>query len=405
MDFEQKINFLNQPETQHFIAQNADKEVNLLVLNNKKYSKEEIQIIAQQIEGRKRLLKKIPLWQSFSTLIYPPTLSTEQASSWTTAQWKAQFLQSFNSLLDLTGGIGIDCFAFAKTIKQVYYNESQAELNQTVQYNFKLLGIENVAFYQQDAQTLLQNTTQTFDCLYADPARRDEANHKIVQLQDCQPNIIQLLPIIFSRTTHFLLKTSPMLDIQQAVSQLKAVDTVFILAINNEVKELLFWLKKDTPQNNTSYNIQTLHWHHQQLDTLTAPSDIEKEQNTTYSSPLQYLYEPNAAILKAGWFKWIAQHYQLHKLDPNTHLYTSDTLHKDFQGRIFQIKKKVAYQKKELHTHLPELKANIATRNFPDSVATFRKKMNLKEGGNLYLWGIKTEGKVQVLITEKVSIS
>ncbi len=339
--------------------------------------------LVAQLEAKKKSQDKLPTWFHSAHIYYPNKLNIEQTSSEATAKYKAQIV-SGKSLADLTGGFGVDCYFFSQKMDSVVHCEINPELSEIAAHNFKVLGRENINCFAVDGMDFLKTTTQTFDWIYIDPSRRNDKKGKVFLLADCLPNLPENLDLIFQKTQNVLLKTSPLLDIKQGISELDHVKEVHVVALNNEVKELLFVLEKDVVG---SIAVQTVNIINGKEDKFRFV--LEDEQNSTVAlgEPSAYLYEPNAAILKSGGFKSIGAAYQLHKLHPHSHLYTSPTL-VDFPGRSFIIEKVLPYSKSAMKA-LGITKANITTRNFPLSVADLRKKHKIKDGGETYLFFTK----------------
>jgi 16S rRNA G966 N2-methylase RsmD len=356
--------------------------------------------LVRQIQARQKARIKLPEWADNPDLIFPPALSVEQASSARTAAFKAS-LVSGQRLADLTGGFGADTAAFASRMAQVDYVERNAQLAAVVSYNLQQLGIANVTVHPAEAVAFLHNTPQQFDWLYLDPARRDTAARKTFRLQDCEPDVAKLLPLLLSKTDKILLKTSPMLDIEQAILELGHVRRLWVLAVDNECKEVLYELGQEAAVDPERYAINLRRdgsQHEFRVNRAREARAIPR-----YAEAQQFLYEPNAAVLKAGAFRSIGTAFELLKLHQHSHLYTSDTLRPDFPGRVFRV---LAVEKADgaaLKAHLgPEARAHVTTRNFPDSVADFRRRTGIREGGDIYLFATTDlRGRLVVLVCEK----
>lgn len=397
---ESDIKFLLSEDVQQYVDDNLNKDVATLLLAASPYSKAEKTAIVSQIQARRKAQTKLPVWFANSQIIYPALLSMEQCSSETSATYKAQLL-SGRTMADLTGGLGVDCYYFSKHFGKVHYIEQQEELAAIVQHNLAVLGVTNIQVHQQTAEYFIEHLEEKLDVIYLDPARRDNAKNKVFRLEDCTPNLLELLPKIWQKTEQVLVKLSPMLDIDLGVKQLKNVAKVVVVAVNNECKELLFLLKNDcgVPPVIQTVNLSTS----KPVQEFSFSKEEEIEAQIRYAEPSQYLYEPNVAILKAGAFKKVAEVFGLAKLHLHSHLYTSSTLVSDFPGRIFKVKSVCKYSKKEVVKHCPSKKANVTTRNFPDSVALVRKKLQLKDGGNDYVFCTQTQAhRALVIITERV---
>lgn len=382
-------------EIQKFINKNLHKDPVKLVLKGSSFFDVSIKEIVEQIISKKKCEKKLPTWFQSENIFYPNKLNIEQTSSEITAKYKAGLI-SGDSIIDITGGFGVDCFAFAEKFKEVTHCEINTELSAIADHNFKILGIENIKIIAKSGMDYLDSSDKTFDWIYADPSRRNDKKGKVFLLEDCLPNIPKNLEALFQFTNNILLKTSPVLDISSAVFELKYVKEIHIIAIQNEVKEVLYILEK---KYNERIQFKTINITKEQ-DQIFEFNVMDEEVN--YSHPLKYLYEPNAAILKAGGFVEVSVMLNIPKLHIHSHLYTSKQLI-DFPGRRFNILKNIPYNKKGLLKLISSKKANITTRNFPETVAQIRKKTGLKEGGDIYLFfTTNLEGDRKVLICEKI---
>lgn len=393
------IDKLLNKEVQKFIQDHLHDDPVSLMLQANKYTHLPLKEIADQIKARQRLKNKLPEWVQNEKIIFPASLSQEQSSSQKTAIYKSKLI-SGNSIADLTGGAGVDTWYFSKVFNKVNYIEPNNELFKITRYNLSALGGSNIQYFNQKAEDYLENNIET-DWIYLDPDRRGSNNRKFYVLTDCVPDVLKLLNIIWLRTSSILIKTSPMLDIKGTVNQLENVVSLHVVAVENDVKEVLYILnKKEKDDNLKVYTVNFLNDGSQHL--FQFDFYVEKEIQPHCSPIKKYLYEPNAAILKAGAFRSIAQQFEISKLHPNTHLYTSDKLI-DFPGRIFKVNDVIPFQKKQLLSILPEKKANITTRNFPISVEAIRKKTGIKDGGNIYLFGATDlKDKPIIIICDKI---
>ena len=371
-------NILNT-EIQAFITAHLRSDITKLILKGSPYENVSIQEIAEQIESKKKCEKKLPTWFSTENIYYPNKLNIEQTSSEITAKYKAS-LVSGNSLIDITGGFGVDAFYFSQKVKNVTHCEINEELSKIVSHNLKQFGIKNIENYIGDGLTYLEKSVSKFDWIYSDPSRRNDAKGKVFLLEDCLPNIPENLDLLFEKSDHILIKVSPILDIKSAINELNFVKEIHVIAIENEVKELLFVLEKNYTQQ---IDIKTINSN--KIKNQCFNFDLSSEVSATYSEPKKYLFEPNAAILKSGAFNQISEQLKIDKLHQHSHIYTSDKLI-DFPGRKFEIKHKISYDKKQLKKLIPSQTANITTRNFPETVAQIRKKTGLKDGGNQFLF-------------------
>ncbi|PRX47372.1 THUMP-like domain-containing protein [Salegentibacter salegens] len=368
------------PEVQEFLRNNLKTTAAELALSGSAFPAISASELAQQLTGLQKAEKKLPTWFKKTQIYYPAKLNLEQTSSEITAKFKASLVKG-ETLIDLTGGLGIDDFYFAQIFKEVIHCELNAELSEIAAHNLKQLGRENISFRNEDSIAFLKNTDQKFDCIYVDPARRDNAGGKVFRLADCLPNIPENLDLLFRKSDTILIKTSPLLDLQAGISELKCVVKIYIIAVHNEVKELLWLLKKG---DNSETKIKTLNFTKKGIEEFEG---IFKKPaaEVEYSLPKKYLYEPNAAIMKSGFFTEIASHTQTSKLHPNSHLYTSENKN-SFPGRKFKILDIEEYKPGLIKKKFKNLKANITTRNFPESVDVLRKKFKIKDGGKIYLF-------------------
>ena len=364
---------------QEFISNNLKTDLTRLILKGSPFDTISIQELATQIVSKKKSEKKFPTWFARKNSYFPPKLSIEQSSSEITAAYKAR-LVSGASLIDITGGFGVDAYAFSKQIKEVTHCEINSDLSTIVAHNYKQLGVKNIRTISGDGIEYLKNTSTNFDCIYIDPSRRNEEKGKVFLLKDCLPNVPENLDFLFSKSNSIFIKNSPILDITSTINELTFVKEIHIVAVHNEVKELLFLLEKGVTKN---IQIKTINF---QKDTQQEfQFTIDKEAVSSYSEPLTYLYEPNVAILKSGGFHQVSQQLNIFKLHQHSHLYTS-TKRIEFPGRVFKIEQVIPYDRKQLKKLLKDGKANITTRNFPETVAQIRKKTKLKDGGHYYLF-------------------
>ncbi|HPE82912.1 MAG: class I SAM-dependent methyltransferase [Aequorivita sp.] len=380
-------------EVQAFI-QNFEGEVSKLAFAGSPFENISVQELIQQIDSRKKVEKKLPHWVKTPNIMFPPKLNLEQTSSEITAKYKASLVKG-ETLADITGGFGIDSYFFSEKIDTVHHFEINPTLSEIAAHNFKVLGKHNVTCFSEDGLKAVLN--KKYSIIYADPSRRHNSKGKVFFLKDCQPNIPENISEIANQCDQFLLKTSPMLDISVGLGELQNVSEIHIVAIDNEVKELLWLLKKDFSQN---LKIKTINFTKSGAETFDF--NWNEAATANYSLPQKYLYEPNAAILKSGAFDLVSEKLKLNKLHKNTHLYTSENLI-DFPGRSFLIEKIVLYSKSEMRAALNFKRANISTRNFPETVGVLRKKWRIADGGEVYLFFVTNlEEKKQMLICSKI---
>ncbi len=384
-------------EIQDFINQNLNADLPSLILKGSPFKDVSIQEIAAQIEAKQKAKKKLPTWFNAKNILYPPTLNLEQTSSEITAQHKANLVNG--KVIDLTGGFGIDSHFFCKKAEEVWHCEINTTLSSLAAHNHKIL-VPNckMNFVPGNGLEFLKNSSLNFDWVYVDPSRREKGK-KVFLLENSTPNIIESLEWICKKTKNLLVKTSPLLDINRSIQQLKFVSNLHIIAVDNDVKELL-WVVQPNKQSE-NIEVDCYNYKKNQSEKFSCFFSSVKENEVDYNKPQQFLYEPNAAIMKSGCFQALTEKYSVKKIAVNTHLFTADEKI-DFPGRRFQILKNIAFSKKAL-ANLGIKKANIATRNFVLSVEQIRKKFKIKDGGKTYLFFITAQdGEKIILVCEKL---
>ncbi len=390
-----------------------------LALQRSKYkhlSDDEWRWFLQQVEGRERTADKLPTFASIPDWWYPVRLSCEQCSSELAARYKASLISidrlsranfkfQVSNFVDLTGGYGVDTYFLSEQFEHTDYVEQNAELCRIASHNFSLpyrkgMGVGSITIHNCTAEVFLSSLTgevgRGYDLIFIDPARRDSHGGKVFRLEDCTPNVVELLPTLLQHGKRLMIKLSPMLDLTQAICQLSSVNCqliwdIYVVAIKNEVKELLL-LSGGTGQ-------------------ITAIDLDKKDQAFVFTKEDErdcllmngdallnggFLYEPNSAILKAGAYKLVAQRFGLQKLDVNTHLYCSEQLIEDFPGRIWRITEQITNHKLQITN------ANVLTRNYPLSPEALKKKLHLKDGGTVFIIGCRVAGKPTLFYAERV---
>lgn len=396
-----------EADVQDFIIHHESEDERQFVLRNKEVLGLPAAQIAQQLVGRRKAKFKLPVWYQTKGIIYPPTLNLEQSSSQATALFKSKIVETIldeiRVAVDLTGGLGVDSFYLSKNFNSFHYIEPNKELFEITRHNHEVLKAANIIHHNTNAEQFLDQTTIDFDLVFIDPSRRDSKSRKIIRLADCLPDVTQLQKTILNRTRFLLVKTSPLLDIQQGLRELDHVRKVYVVSVDNECKELLFLADKNYVEE-VSIEAIDLFLDGQIRSTISFTLEDEKNSLAILGEPQKYLYEPNASILKAGAFKLISEKYQLQKLATNTHLYTSDKLIKNFPGRIFQVDE-LNPEVKQVPKLLPNSQVNIVTRNYPLKPEEIKKKLKLRDGGDKYLIGFSSEKKKYLALCSRLTNS
>jgi hypothetical protein len=371
---------LLHPEVKKFVHDHLTEDLTKLILKGSPFPNVSIQEIAAQVSALKKAKTKLPTWYKNQDILYPANLNLEQTSSEITANYKSNLIKG-DLLIDLTGGFGIDDYYFSRNFKKVIHCEINEELSNLAAHNFEVLGTDNIETHIGDGLQLLKELDEKADWIYLDPARRDDYGGKVFLLEQCTPNVPENLKLLFQKSDNILIKSSPLLDLSAGISELRKVVEIHIVSVNNEVKELLWVLNR-----NISIEIKIKTVNINKTETQYFESSFEKDVPIlNYCKPLKYLYEPNPAIMKSKLFAALAEETNTHKLQSNSHLFTSQTL-MPFPGRSFEIMEVVPYNKKALKRSLKLKKANITTRNFPKSVSELRKELKIEDGGNDYLF-------------------
>ena len=356
----------------------------------------------QQIEGRQLAKKKLPLWAQTKGLWFPPKLAMEQCSSEHTALYKRAIAERIlpnkdqrTTLVDLTGGFGVDFSLLASLFEKSVYVEQQPDLYRIAIHNFPLLGVNNAEGICADCLGDTLSGLHNISLAYLDPARRDEAKRKMVALENCSPNVVEMQDILLDKASLVMMKLSPMLDISMALRKLGSVIEVHVVSVRGECKELLFVLSK-------SKVIPTIHCVNlgtTDPDVVCPIGESFKQQAKLCDEIGDYLYEPNASTLKAGVQDEVARKYNLLKLHSDSHLYTCNEWRNDYPGRSFRVVESCSFAKNDLRRMLSDTKqANITVRNFPATADELHKKLKLKDGGDIYLFATTMANGRHVLI-------
>ena len=408
-----------------FVRQNREGDIRQLALKGAGGKNVELAWALDQISGWQTARSKLPQWAAMEGLVYPPHLSMEQCSSELTAKYKAEVVEreikkAFPSggglegtLIDLTGGLGVDFSYMARGFRQAVYVERNPQLCEIARHNIQLLGLANAGIVCGDGVDYLESLPSPFNppsplTIYLDPARRDTHGQKTYAISDCTPDVVALKDLLLEKASLVMIKLSPMLDWHKAVEDLGSVSEVHIVSVDNECKELLMVLRGAVGKNPATGATKV------RCVNLLSRGGIEEfdfediGSSAIQSSPIGevrrglFLYEPNASLMKAGCFAELAARFGVHPIAPNSHLFVSESLKEDFPGRRFQITAVSSMNRKTLKEHLCGIsKANIAVRNFPLSVAELRKRLKLADGGDVYLFATTTGDKEHLLLFSK----
>lgn len=399
--------------TWNFVRQHVDDDVRQLALRGTKEAEVDLTLALQQIAGRQTAKRKLPTWAAVDGIIFPPHLNMEQCSSEQAARYKANIanrLSAKDRFVDLTGGLGVDFYFMSQDFQERCYMEQDADLCAIAEHNFRLLGL-SCSVRQGSASVLLPELPHA-SVIYLDPARRNEHGGRTYGIEDCTPNVLELMPLLMQKAQWVMLKLSPMLDWHKAVEQLKFVREVHIVSVDNECKELLLILSHEQTSSlrlvciNNDQTFEMLMPDANRAGSVSARSKehLCTEQGTSahgaedLSASPAFLYEPNASIMKAGCFVELAQCYPIVPVADNSHLFLSADEIADFPGRRFKIEAISSMNKKELSRTLSPLKsANIAVRNFPMTAEQLRKKLKLKDGGDSYIFATTAHDGTHIL--------
>ncbi|QCX52356.1 RsmD family RNA methyltransferase [Elizabethkingia sp. JS20170427COW] len=372
-------------EVQDYISQHQHYDITKILFTKSPFADITIQELAQQLKGKKTAEKKFP-FLDVAGIVFPPNLNLEQASSQATADYKSKLFAG-EHLLDLTSGFGIDAFWLGKGFSEITLVERNTELLNIVKHNWHILSSKKTHYINGSLEDFLKTNNQQYSMVYLDPARRDEHNRKKFLLEDLSPNLLEVKDEILQFTSRLVVKLSPLMDISMLITQLPEIKEIYIIAVKNEVKELLLVIEKayKGEVDLTCVNLES-------TDSEFNFCYSELKQNVYgYSSSDKYLYLPNHAVLKSGAFNLLSQRFSLHKLDVNTHFYTSANLYQDFPGRVLEV------QMVDAKAISKNEKYNIISKNYPLTPEQIKKKYKIKDGGKQYLIFTQAQGKKVIL--------
>ena len=388
--------------TIRFVKEHREEDVRTLALQARRDGDIDLPWALDQIQGWQTARRKLPSWAAIEGIIYPPHLSMEQCSSEATARYKCQIVDtlpagSHETLIDLTGGFGVDFSYLATRAKRAVYVERQEHLCEVARHNFALLGLDHTDVINAQAEDTLRDlhTDRATTIIYLDPARRDSNSARTYAIADCTPNVLELQDVLLERANHILIKLSPMLDWHKAVSDLGGhVAEVHIVSAGNECKELLILLSTDHNGG------PTIHCINDDQSLTFSPSRDAQPLLIADADHAACLYEPNASVMKAGCFEVLTGRYPVKALAADSHLFVSDDVIRDFPGRGFAIDAVTTMNKKEVARALAGItRANVATRNFPMTAQQLRQRLGLKDGGECYIFGTTTAAGQRMLYT------
>jgi hypothetical protein len=392
---QQRYEKLTAASTQSWLSANELTAPQTILLNPPRDLADIKGDIVDQLSARKKARKKLPSWYDQANILWPPPLSIEQASSEATAKYKSSLI-SGKRLTDLTGGTGIDLLAMSECFDSVTYVEQDEWLCRVFEHNATLLGKENISVSNARAEDMM-GSIEAGQWVFLDPARRNQEQKKVFMLEDCSPNLLEVLPLLKQKEARVMVKLSPILDLQHVISELQPYRLI-VLSVQNEVKELLALVGEGVENE---VQIETIDLRDGDDHRFDFTLSSEKTSQIAYGPTLSYLYEPNVAIMKAGAFKSVASTYNLRKLHANTHLYTSDDLQMGFPGRIFRIIQEIAGV--ELKSKYKNCDLHVITRNYPQNASQITKKYQFKESGDRYLIAYSNyKGKKCMLMTELI---
>lgn len=397
---------MRNEETIRFVKEHRDKDVRTLALQARRNSDVDLTWALDQIQGWQTARRKLPSWAAVDGIVYPPHLSMEQCSSEQTALYKCGIVERLpkgccKTLIDLTGGFGVDFAFLSRHFDRAIYVERQEHLCETALHNFSMLGLDNTSVIHGDAEEVLTNldTCTSSTLIYLDPARRDSNSSRTYAIANCTPNVLELRDQLFTAADHILLKLSPMLDWHKAASDLgNHIAEVHIVSVGNECKELLILLSAHHQGE------PSIHCVNDDQSLIYTPQEDHVDAAIAGPDDAAYLYEPNASIMKAGCFGILTKRYPVKALATDSHLFVSNEEVKDFPGRRFAISTVTVMNKKKLAQSLQGIsRANIATRNFPLTAQQLRQRLHLQDGGDTYIFGTtNADGQHLLFICNKI---
>ena len=392
--------------TRQYIAAHASDDVARLALHPSKDPQVDMAVALQQIAGRQKAKEKLPEWYATEGVLYPKKVSMEQCSSSQTAEYKASLVEG-DSFADFSGGFGVDTVSLARKFDKGWYVEPQQELCELFQHNCKVLDINNVNIINGTMEDHIADIGPV-DTIYLDPSRRDVHGRKVVALEDCVPNLLEWKERLLAKCNTLMVKLSPMIDIFQTLRDMPETYAVHVIAVEGECKEVVFLLtRRDAPWHDSTTDPTIIAVDINKIKALSVETTLETERTTPPHIATElgaYLYEPNAAVMKAGIFNALSQQFQIAKLAKNTNLFTANELHEGFPGRIFRIEAVHEFHPRKTGKELSHLaNASIAVRNFPMTAEELRKVLKIRDGNAGYLFGCTLWNDKRVILqTNKI---
>lgn len=380
-------------DVQNYLQKNQNEDFRKVSLQKSPFENVSPSELAQQIKGLQIAKSKFPFLYKAEGIYFPPSINLEQASSWATSQYKSEIVKG-KSIIDLTAGMGIDAFGFAQKFDEVTVLERNPELVEISQHNYKTLNLNNLQYINSEFEKyFIENPELKWDVIYLDPSRRIESQRKVI-LEDLEPNILDWMDEFLSRSETVLIKLSPLLDLKSTIDKIPQVQEIHIVAVKNEVKELLLICNKEL---NFNPKIKAINLESNQPD-FEFHWNSEFETISIFSAPKKFIYEPNASILKSGAFKLTGEKFYLKKLHVNSHLYTSDELIENFPGKTFEILEELKNPKKEIQ----KKQFHLLVKNYPLKTEDVRKKYQIKEGNEQTLIFTQSISGKHILLGQRV---
>lgn len=392
------------PEISKWIEEHQYDDVSRLRLRYHKQMTEELEFAIMQIECRKKASKKLYQTLQNKQFVFPTTLSAEQCTSDLLSDYHSTLINDGITLVDLTSGLGIDAYHFARKAKHVVAVERMPEISQAVNYNAKILGLNNVIAENVDCCEFIEQTNIHFDVAFIDPARRGNSGQRLFALSDCEPDVTAIIDVIKKKCDKLIIKASPMLDVSQVQRELPEISEIYAIGTPQECKEVVAILDFTTKVEFVNIHAVTLTKDETIKFSFGQNDELNSSPNYKIPQEQEYLYEPFPAVMKVAPFRLLSKKYNVSKLHNNTHLYTSQVYIKDFPGEIFKIDRIIPFASKEIKKFSAQYPCiNVATRNFLMSTDDLRRKLKVKDGGENKVFGcVVADGSRQLVVVSKL---